>query len=52
MAKIFFWIFIFLLSVIAFLAIRSLLKKTGSNNKKEFDISEIDLPGLDDFTGH
>ena len=52
MAKIIFWILIFLLAFIAFFAIRSLLKKTDNSNKKQFDIHDIDLPGLDNFTGH
>ncbi len=52
MIKINFWILIFLLAGIAFFAIRSLFKKRDSNPGKEFDIPEIDLPGLDDFSGH
>ena len=52
MAKIIFWILIFLLAFIAFFAIRSLLNKTDNSNKKQFDIPDIDLPGLDNFTGH
>ena len=52
MIKIIFWIFIFLLTGISFFAIRSLFKKRGNNSGKGFDIPEIDLPGLDDFSGH
>lgn len=52
MIKIIFLTFIFLLPGIAFFAIRSLFKKRGSNSGKGFDIAEIDLPVLDDFSVH
>ncbi len=43
MAKLLFVIFIFLLAIIAFFAIRSLFKKRGSNARKGFDIPEIEI---------
>jgi hypothetical protein len=52
MIKIIFLTLIFFLAVIAFFAICSLLKKRRGNFGKGFDIPEIDLPGLDDFSGH
>ena len=52
MIKIIFLTLIFLLAGIAFFVIRSLFKKRGNNSEKGFDIPEIDLPGLDDFSVH